>query len=190
MANNSKANKLWQSVLNESVNAINRSINERKDSGLDDFPTEIVVGRYENTLAIHAEPRAKIKGSAMLCRTDIVCFEFDLVKDFDDDIVTDLSMVKNFTRTLNRALFDNIGLNHYTPVISKTEKSKVNDGYVVCYDCTVEDALKLMDYIYPDGCTKENLEQHIGFASDIDTSVLDYDHEDLINAIELLNNGE
>ena len=38
--------------------------------------------------------------------------------------------------------------------------------------------------------TKENLEQHIGFASDIDTSVLDYDHEDLINAIEILNNGE
>ena len=41
-----------------------------------------------------------------------------------------------------------------------------------------------------DGYTKENLEQHIGFASDIDTSVLDYDHEDLINAIEMLNNGE
>lgn len=186
MANNSKTNKIWQSVLNESVNAINRSINERKDLGLDDFTTEIVyVDRHENTLAIHAEPRAKIKGSAMLCNTDIVCIELDLVKDFDDDMVTDLSMVKNFTRTLNRSLD---GL--YTPVINKTEKSKVNDGYVVCYDCTVEDALKLMDYIYPDGYTKENLEQHIGFASDIDTSVLDYDHEDLINAIEILNNGE
>ena len=186
MANNSKTNKIWQSVLNESVNAINRSINERKDLGLADKLTEIVVGsRYENTLAIHAEPRAKIKGSAMLCNIDIVCIELDLVKDFDDDMITDLSMVKNFTRTLNRSL-DSL----YTPVINKTEKSKVNDGYVVCYDCTVEDALKLMDYIYPDGYTKENLEQHIGFASDIDTSVLDYDHEDLINAIEILNNGE
>lgn len=186
MANNSKTNKIWQSVLNESVNAINCSINERKDLGLADFPTEIVVGgKYENTLAIHSEPRAKIKGSTMLCNTDIVCIELDLVKDFDDDMVTDLSMVKNFTRTLNRTLN---GL--YTPVISKTEKSKVNDGYIVCYDCTVEDALKLMDYIYPDGYTKENLEQHIGFASDIDTSVLDYDHEDLINTIEILNNGD
>ena len=63
MVNNSKTNKIWQSVLNESVNAINRSINERKDLGLDDFPTEIVVDRHENTLAIHAEPLIFARGS-------------------------------------------------------------------------------------------------------------------------------
>ena len=61
----------------------------------------------------------------MLCNTDIVCIELDLVKDFDDDMVTDLSMVKNFTRTLNRSL-DSL----YTPVINKTIPAILSKGKI------------------------------------------------------------